>query len=528
MRAVAARWAWPSALAACLLAAGSMSVLHGLDVNWDLKNYHYYNAYAFLTGRLGWDVAPAQIQTFHNPLLELGFYTLVQEVPSPRVIAFVMAMPAGIAAFFLLRMLFALFPPGLAGRALWIAAAFAIGTTGSSGRAVIGSTMGEWPPAMLLVVSLTVLVGSIARRGYPTMGAIALAGIAAGLATGLKLTYGVFAFALVVAVISIGTWRERALRATAIAAFLLAGFLVTYGFWGATLWREFANPFFPYFNDIFRSPWWEPTAWFDHNYGPRNAMEALFFPVYFAQQSLLVGEAAFRDWRLAVLMALAIAAAGTHFVQRSRPRDPSIAMDSRPWIFLGAFTLASYVAWLGLFGIYRYLVPLEMLSGPLIVGCLLRIFDGQLARRIAVASMAGLVIATTRPPEWGHLPFRGAYFDVGMPDIAPRSLVIMGPYDPMSYVIPFVRPDARFVSPYNNLLHYSQKNLLAKRIDELVATHQGAIYSLDLRGLDRLGDILKNYGLARSASPCLPIRSYLDFSLMQLCRLERLSVPAAR
>ena len=131
---VAARWTWPLALAACLAAAGFASVASRLDVNWDLKNYHYYNAYAFLNGRIGWDVAPAQIQTYHNPLLDLVFYELVQAIPSPRLIAFAMAMPAGIAAFFLLRMLAVLFPAGLQGRALWIAAAFAIGVTGSSSR----------------------------------------------------------------------------------------------------------------------------------------------------------------------------------------------------------------------------------------------------------------------------------------------------------------------------------------------------------------------------------------------------------
>ena len=188
MRAIAARWTWPAALVACLAAAGLLSVATALDANWDLKNYHYYDAYAYLTGRLGWDVAPAQIQTYHNPLLDLAFYALVQEIPSPRVIAFAMAMPAGIAAFFMLRMLAALFPPFIEARELWIAAAFAIGVTGAAGRAVIGSTMNEWPPAMLLMISLAVLVRSIARLGFPSIAALVLAGIATGFAVGLKLT----------------------------------------------------------------------------------------------------------------------------------------------------------------------------------------------------------------------------------------------------------------------------------------------------------------------------------------------------
>ncbi|HEY2629185.1 MAG TPA: hypothetical protein VGI57_08650 [Usitatibacter sp.] len=521
MRAIAARWAWPAALVACLLAAGLLSVATGLDVNWDLKNYHYYDAYSYLTGRLDWDVAPAQIQTYHNPLLDLGFYALVREIPSPRVIAFAMAMPAGIAAFFLLRMLAALFPPASQARALNIAAAFAIGVTGAASRAVIGSTMNEWPPAMLLIISLTVLVTSIARAGSASIGAMALAGVATGLAVGLKLTYGVFAVALVVAVASFGPWRQRLSSMAITGLCLLAGFIVTYGFWGATLWNEFGNPVFPYFNHIFQSPWWEPEAWFDRNFGPRDSLQAIFFPFFFAQQSRLVSEVAFRDWRLAVLLAIAIFTALRFAIGRLRSPVAATRVESRPWIFLAVFTLAAYLVWLKLYGIYRYLVPLEMLSGPLIVGGILWLLRDRVARRLAVVVLAGLIVGMTRVPDWGRLPFRGAYFDVAVPDIAPRALVIVGPYDPMSYAIPFVRPDARFVSPDNNLLRYSQQNLLARKIRDLIATHDGPLYSLDFRDFNRMGEMLAHFNLARIASTCLPIQSYVDDSAMQVCRLER-------
>ena len=519
MRAIALRWAWPAALVACLAAAGMLSVATGLDANWDLKNYHAYDAYAFLNDRLTWDAAPAQIQTFHNPLADLGFHALVARIASPRIIAFAMAMPAGIAAFLLLRMLVALFPAAMQGRWGWIAAAFAIGTTGSSGRAVIGSTMNEWPPAMLLMVSLTAIVSSIARRGAPALHALALAGFATGLAMGLKLTYGVFAVALVVALPSFGTWRERTHRAAWTIAFLLAGFLVTYGFWGARLWSEFGNPFFPYFNNVFHSPWWENEAWFDRNYGPRNALEAIFFPFVVMRDYARGGEAPFIDARLAALWIAGAAAAVAAFVRRVQASSP----EARNWIFLATFAAVAYAAWLQLYGIYRYLVPLELLSGPLIVGALVMICRTAAQRAAAIGVVTLALVTTTQPPDLGRLPFRGAYFDVAPPDIAPHSLVILGPYDPMSYAIEFLRADARFVSPNNNFLNYSQRNLLEQRIHALIASHEGPLYSLDLRAHDRLADILEHFGLERVRSTCLPIRSYLDDSAMQLCRLERMA-----
>lgn len=49
---------------------GLVSVFLGKDFNWDLRNYHYDNAYSFLANRLGFYISPAQLQTFFNPILD--------------------------------------------------------------------------------------------------------------------------------------------------------------------------------------------------------------------------------------------------------------------------------------------------------------------------------------------------------------------------------------------------------------------------------------------------------------------------
>ncbi|HEX5128305.1 MAG TPA: hypothetical protein VFV90_01095, partial [Usitatibacter sp.] len=67
------RWPWPAVLAACVLGAGVRSLTLGKDTGWDLRNHHYYNAWAFLHDRLGFDLAPAQAQTYHYPFGELPF-----------------------------------------------------------------------------------------------------------------------------------------------------------------------------------------------------------------------------------------------------------------------------------------------------------------------------------------------------------------------------------------------------------------------------------------------------------------------
>ena len=49
------------------------------EIIWDFANYHYYNAYAFLNNRLNYDIAPASVNTFFNPLIELPLYFLIQK-----------------------------------------------------------------------------------------------------------------------------------------------------------------------------------------------------------------------------------------------------------------------------------------------------------------------------------------------------------------------------------------------------------------------------------------------------------------
>jgi hypothetical protein len=229
----------------------------------------------------------------------------------------------------------------------------------------------------------------------------------------------------------------------------------------------------------------------------------------------------FRDWRLAALFVLAILS-GLKYLIEGRAREKSYLTPlSAAWKFLAVFTLVSYLIWLKLFGIYRYLVPLEMLAGPLIVGCMLYLVRGANARRAGVVVLALLLIGTTRETSWGRAPFDGAYFEVAVPDVGSHSLVIMGPYDPMSYVIPFFRADTRFVSPWNNFLHFSQGNRLSKQIRDVVTAHVGPIYTLDMGTKDDVNAVLQSYGLARDESTCLPIRSNADPGTMRICRVHR-------
>ncbi len=68
---------------------------HRPDSYWDTRNYHIYNAYAFLNGRVGFDLAPAMMQSYFNPLLDVPYYLMAMHWP-PRLVGFVMGTMHGL------------------------------------------------------------------------------------------------------------------------------------------------------------------------------------------------------------------------------------------------------------------------------------------------------------------------------------------------------------------------------------------------------------------------------------------------
>lgn len=201
------RWLFESAfLLACIVATGLVALSGGQDTNWDLQNYHFYNAWAARTGRgLAFDVAPAQLQTFHNPLADFPLVWMVLTDWNPRLITFALAIPAGVGVYFYAKALSLFFLSASRTAALALrTAAFAIGVTSVMAVAMMGTTMNEWPVAAPLLVGLWLLLRANAHSPaaplpWPTL---VLAGVLCGLASGVKLTGATFAVAILGALLT--------------------------------------------------------------------------------------------------------------------------------------------------------------------------------------------------------------------------------------------------------------------------------------------------------------------------------------
>ncbi len=499
--------------------AGIASIALRQDSNWDLQNYHLYNAWAFVHRRFGVDWAPAQLQSFYSPFLDLPFYAMLAADVPPRLIAFALALPTGIAWFFFARIVATLFDASLAQvRVPAILAAIAIGVTAPMSVSLIGLTMNDWYVAAFVMAAVWLIVRC--GENAPSTRTLLAAGALAGAGAGLKLTGAIYCVGLVCGLLATGSdWRSR-VRAALIAGSAVAmAFAVTAGPWMWLMYERYGNPLFPYFNNVFRSPWADPVAFSATRFGPASAAEWLVFPfVLLWNLQDYVSEAEFRDARPALLYVLALISI-VSARKEDRPRAGAPAANTAAWRFVGAFFAASFVAWAALYRIFRYLVPLELLAGALIVFLLIRLVPRKRVPA-ALAAAVLLVVVTAKFPTWWRQKFDEHFLTVEMPAVKPDALVLLVSAEPMSYVLPSFPADARFAGLVSNFNDPDRKNRLQQTIAALIRDHRGPLYSLAVPpGRDEGGAALAKMSLARGS--CQPIRTNLRVSPLELCELRR-------
>ena len=163
----------------------------GVDANWDLRNYHLYDPHAWLTGRSAIDIAPAQIQGFHNPLLDVPLYLIVHSGAAARWASAWLTLPSIASIFFLLRLQphTSLATPTPMSQAVLALLAL----TGAAMYSTLALSMNDAFVAAAALGSLLLVIndeeGNQHRRWF-------CAGVAMGAIAGLKLTASVYCIGL--------------------------------------------------------------------------------------------------------------------------------------------------------------------------------------------------------------------------------------------------------------------------------------------------------------------------------------------
>lgn len=134
------------------------------------------------------------------------------------------------------------------------------------------------------------------------------------------------------------------------------------------MWREYDNPFFPFYNGMFRSEYFQTINFRDDRGVPRSCVEALRYPFDWARGASRTSEVSFRDARFALLhVPLAFALLAWMYAKIRRRSDDwrgkESLLDVRGRRFLIACFLVSYAIWLSMFAVQRFTVALELLAG---------------------------------------------------------------------------------------------------------------------------------------------------------------------
>ncbi len=515
-------------LAMVCVGAGIVSVILGPDNYWDLRYYHLYAPWAYLHGRYLYDIGPAQEQGFLNPTADFLLYGLVFSPlnNAPRLVAFIMGAVHGINAALLVAITrLVIRPPQVAERGTLRGAAWLMGATGSGFLALLGTSSNDLTCDIFVLGALLALLKVDARSGARgSWRGFAVAGLSAGLGLGLKYTVAFVAPGLG-AVVLVAALRKRTfagLVAFGIAA--AVGFLIFAGHHLLTLWIDFHNPFFPYLNQIFRSPYYDSIPIWDARFIPDSFRKLMTFPFYWAKSnSYVVAEPTFRDWRAAiayVAMVAGVAALAVRWVRGGR--RPEVLAQIPGFGLVLLFVVVSYFSWALQFGYYRYAIPLEMLTGVVVMGSLILLFDDARWRMATGLAVLLTAIVTTIPLSWGRRTYDDTYVSVSVPPLPDDAIVLIATWDPAAYFIPYANPATQYIGIENNYLQLSQTNILATEVKRLMSTPGRPKFVVSVGDFDpeKLNKLLANFGLHLSASPCRPIHSNIEDQAISLCAAE--------
>jgi len=376
---------------------------------------------------------------------------------------------------------------------------------GPAAVSLLGTTFGDNLVSILALLALLLLLEA---PGLPSAGRVVAAGVLAGGAAGLKLTYGLFLPPLGIVVLHVAWQRRRWSLPPAFGVAVLAGLMLTAGYWGEQLWTRFHNPLFPFANSLFRSPYHGPADFQDLRWRAHGWRDVLATPPDMAMgRTERFQEVPFRDGRYLILVVVAAAAAARRLGSAAQRGPWSPAATRLLLYFAAAFAL-----WLASVRYYRYFVVGEFLA-PVVVVALLSFALPRLLQ-VAWVALALAIIMTSGTDDWGRISWADDWYDVRIRDrtVPPHSIVLVGG-GLLSYALPSFPPGTRFFG----LIGYQTEGF-DTLISREVRRHSGPILLLGREDV-ALVTPLARFGLERTED-CAKIRTRPRLWL-SLCRLAR-------
>lgn len=445
------RWQRSASYAVMMLCAMAGALYLGQDMNWDLLNYHVYAGYSVVEGRLGLDYFAASTQSYLNPYSHVPFYLMLKHSFAPPVIVAVLALVHALTLLLVYEMAIVL-NRRANGEVVWIGVGLAVlfAFFNPVFLLELGNTFNEISTGILVLAGWYILIRQFDRL-RPTP--IALAGLLIGIAVSLKLSNMLYSVtALPLLLMASPHWKARVRAVGVFALGGLAGAVLAGGWWAWQLWEMFANPFFPFFNNIFHSPEMTDAALKHHRFVPDTFGAFLLRPFEMALpgQGIHLENMAPDLRYTALLLVLALSALkyllSLPSVRRWPASDPFPPFEGqRAFVALSAAFCLAWVAWLASSGNSRYFLPMGSIAAVVLASLIMRFSDRWRYLAYGVLTLAVVQVSTVSwagDKRWSPVAWGKNWFDLDIPAPLrqqPFLYLYMGPRSG-SFMLPFLAP----------------------------------------------------------------------------------------
>lgn len=350
---------------------------------------------------------------------------------------------SGISCFFLgqiANIIFSFLP--FKQRLLAIFFTLLIGFTGAGSISLLNTTTNDTKMAMLVIIAFYCVLKSLVIKKqqifYLFSGAFII-----GFCAGCKLPALCFNLALFLAFLFSQTLdRRHVYLSVGFAIFSAIGFLTINGYWMYHLYMQFQNPIFPLYNNFFHSDYTLPIS-FNILLAkqPIYLYHLVFIPFFLAVKNTLTSEVLLSDIRFGLVFILMLFFIIKTMIMSTTKSDEK----NRPISFLFIFFFSGYFLWLIIFFLYRYVLPLELISGLLIVYLCYKLFSSVWIKNSVLAILLIIALTTTHYPVWGakHAHDK-TYFSLSTIPSLPAKAHVLLTSVPLAYTIPFFPKDTRF------------------------------------------------------------------------------------
>lgn len=419
--------------------------LRGQDINWDLQNYHYYTGYALLNGRLDVDVTPVNLQSFFNPSVNVISFFAFNYLPFPlsswfismwQVVSFIaialiinkIIINDGFEdenkkIIFCLALYLALISP-----LFW----------SELGTSFFSSTL---TPLVLLSIYFSL---DYVLRCELGLKKIIISGMLMGTAVGLKLTNAPFAISLglVICLFSFGSLKHKIIITFLFGVGGVVGMFFS-AWWHIRLFNIWDSPLFPFYNQIFNSPYAADISGRDIRWMFYSFFDFVEYILSSFGGTSKTSEIFFSDGRILIYSAMMCILLIVLVTRRSELKG------SRVHFFIISLFSIGFIIWALMLAYQRYLIPYEFMLGVSIYSILVVLFKKRPKYIIFLLLIFSFISTwTVNIPDWGHIktsvgdknPFKIKYEGVLLD--TPAKYLLVGV--PISYLVPYFNSHSYF------------------------------------------------------------------------------------